>query len=131
MNLPSAITIDARLKTWANKWIQQGGDYDKKFRAVNYAQPPFSEAYPEMINYWNDDPTTPKRNVISNNIFYNVKKNIIGKREYLVWKGNWETMKNPGFKNTNNPLEGINYQFIRQHLPDFKEIPLERIGCNL
>ena len=31
MNLPSAITIDARLKTWANKWIQQGGDYDSPF----------------------------------------------------------------------------------------------------
>ena len=131
MNLPSAITIDARLKTWANKWIQQGGDYDKKFRAVNYAQPPFSEAYPEMTNYWNDDPTTPKRNVISNNIFYNVKNIIVGKREYLVWKKNWETIKNPGFKNPSNPLDGINYQFIRQHLPEFQEIPLERIGCNL
>lgn len=131
MNLPSAITIDARLKTWANKWLNQGGEYDKKFKAVNYTQPPFSDAYPEMLNYWNDDPTTPKRNVISNNIFYNVKKLIVGKREYLVWKKNWETMKNPGLKNPNNLLDGLDYRIIRRHLPDFQEIPLDRIGCNL
>ena len=131
MNLPSAITIDARLKTWANKWLQPGGEYDKKFKAVNYDQPPFSKVFPELLNYWNDDPTTPKRNIIENNVFYNVNKLIKGNMEYLDWGNNWETNKNPGLKNTNNPLEGIDYRIIKQHLPKFHEIQLDSIGCHL
>lgn len=131
MNLPSAITIDARLKTWANKWLQAGGEYDKKFKAVNYDQPPFSEEFPELLNYWNDDPATPKRNIISNNLFYNVTKLVEGKKEYLEWGKNCITNENPGFKNSQKPLEGINYIIIRKHLPEFQEIPMERIGCHL
>ena len=131
MNLPSAITIDARLKTWANKWLKPGGEYDKKFKAVNYNQPPFSEAFPELLNYWNDDPTTPKRNVFSNNIFYNVIKLVEGDVKYLKWNKNWNTKDNPGFKNVKKPLEGINYRIIKQHLPEFHEIPLDSIGCHL
>lgn len=131
MNLPSAITIDARLKTWANKWLQPGGEYDKKFKAVNYDQPPFSEVFPELLNYWNDDPTTPKRNVISNNIFYNVTKLVEGDIKYLEWNKNWNTKDNPGFKNVKKPLEGIDYRIIKQHLPEFHEIQLDSIGCHL
>lgn len=131
MNLPSAITIDARLKTWANKWLQPNGDYETKFKAVNYDQPPFSEAYPELLSYWTDDPTTPKRNVISDNVFYNVKNLVEGKMEFLEWGNNWDTKENPGFKNSSNPLEGIDYDLIREHLPDFQEIPLDSIGCHL
>ena len=130
MNLTSAITIDARLKTWANKWLQPGGEYDKKFRAVKYDQLPYSEAYPELLNYWIDDPSTPKRNIISNNIFYNVKNAVERNMEYLVWKNNWVTQENPGFKNIQNPLEGIEYQLIRNHIHDFFTIPLNSIGCH-
>ena len=131
INQPYAIKIDNRLKTWANEWLQPNGDYEKKFQAINYNQPPYSEAYPELLSYWTDDPTTPKRNVISNNVFYNVKNLVEGKMEYLEWGRNWDTKENPGFKNSNNPLEGIDYEIIRIHLPDFKEIPLDSIGCHL
>ena len=133
MNLPYAIQIDNRLQIWQSysKWLEPNGEYEVKFKAVNYTQPPYSDAYPELLTYWNNNPALPQRNLIINNIFYNVNNLIKGNTSFLVLKDNYETKNNPGFKDIDSPIKGLNYKSIKNNLPNFTPIPLEKIGCNL
>lgn len=133
MNLPYAIQIDNRLQIWQSysKWLEPNGEYDTKFKAVNYTQPPYSTAYPELLEYWENNPALPKRNIITNNIFYNVDHLVKGNPAFLVLKDNFETKNNPGFKDIESPMKGLNYKSIRNNLPNFTPIPFEEIGCSL
>ena len=133
MNLPYAIQIDNRLQIWQSymKWLEPNGEYDTKFKAVNYTQPPYSEAYPELLTYWDNNPALPKRNLIINNVFLNVNKLIKGNPSFLVFKDNYETNNNPEFKDIDSLKKGLNYKTIRNNLPNFTPIPLEKIGCSL
>lgn len=133
MNLPYAIQIDNRLQIWQSysKWLKPNGEYDTKFKAVNYTQPPYSTAYPELLEYWENNPALPKRNIITNNIFYNVNHLVKGNPAFLVLKDNFETKNNPGFKDIKSPMKGLNYKSVRNNLPNFTPIPFEEIGCSL
>lgn len=133
MNLPYVIQIDNRLQIWQSyaKWLQPNGEYDKNFKAVNYTHPPYSEAYPQLLEYWINNPEIPKRNVIKNNIFYNIDKLIKGDNKFLIWEKNYECTSNPGFINTTSPLQGFNAENLKRQNPFFIPIPTKNIGCKL
>jgi len=133
MNIPYAIQIDNRLQIWESYalWLQPNGEFDKKFKAVNYTQPPYSEVYPELLDYWENNPEIPKRNIIENNIFYNVNNLIKGNSIFLIFRNNYICNSNPGFQDIRYPLLGYNNSSVLKHLPSFISIPTEIIGCNL
>ena len=75
---PTAIHLDNRLQNWASNMVNKGDIYDKRLQAVNYTQPPYSVKYPELVNYWQEDPAFPKRNRIYGNLFYNITNLLHG-----------------------------------------------------
>ena len=85
---------------------------------------------PLLANYWEDTPALPKRNPVSKNIFYNVKKAVRHNKQWMPFKDdNWETSENPGFVDEaqlNFTLKPSAKAFSK--IPGFKPIPFEKIG---
>lgn len=132
LNLPTtAIKIDARIQTWA-AWMVP--DYKKKVAAMD--GPEFRAYYPEFASYWEGDFSTPSRNVLERNVFYNVKNVfervhwdqhdfndiVIGEANYVSrMNDNWVCSENPGFVDTNDPSKGfVSSPALLEHIPDFK-----------
>ena len=67
----TAVTINAiGLEAWA---APPGNDWPtliSELGAVNSQQPPYSVAYPQLVNILNDNPEIPKRNKVVQNIFF-------------------------------------------------------------
>jgi hypothetical protein len=97
---------------------------------VKYNEPPYSTKYPHLANYWEDNPSLPKRNTVSKNIFYKVKKVYTGKKEWMPFlDDNWIAEENPGFINE----EDMNFELKEdakafEAIPGFKAIPFSKIG---
>lgn len=132
LNCPVAIHVDNRLQNWAANMVAKGGIYETRLNAVKYNQPPYSTAYPELANYWNDNPALPKRNVIEGNLFYNIDTVIRGNAKWGEWRGNWTTTNNPGFVDPEQPLKGFaaGAEILRV-LPEVGNIPFDKIGSTL
>jgi len=123
------IHVDNRLQNWSSGILDKGGLIEKRLNAVNYQRPPYSTQYPELPNYWNNA-ALPTGNLVNNNIFYMVEKLFDGKKEWLDYKKiNWKTdqdLKFVDFKNNNFDLDPSSKVFKK--LPNFKEIPFQKIG---
>ena len=68
-----SVWIDARGTTWANYYFDRTSDFYvgtmfDGMDAMNYSNPPYSIRYPELLDYYSDNPELPKNNVISRNI---------------------------------------------------------------
>jgi len=124
------IHVDNRNQGWAKYVIEKGGVFDQRLKMVEYNEPPYSTKYPHLANYWKDNPALPKRNTVSKNIFYKVKKTHTGKKEWMPFlDDNWITNENPGFINE----EEMNFELKEdakafEAIPDFKAIPFDKIG---
>lgn len=124
------IHIDNRNQNWAKGVIAPGGIYEQRLNMVKHDQAPYSEKYPALASYWEDEPALPKRNTISKNIFYKVKTPF---RRNKAWgpflEDNWITEENPGFVDENE----MNFKLKKDAkafsiIPGFKDIPFEKIG---
>ena len=65
----ASVHIDARGTTWAGYYFD--GTYNvltDRMQAVNYDQSPYSEHYPELLSYYDDDPAVPKNNRVLRNV---------------------------------------------------------------
>lgn len=65
----ASVHIDARGTTWARYYFD--GTYTvltERMHAVSYDQPPYSERYPELLGYYDDDPALPKNNRVLRNV---------------------------------------------------------------
>ncbi len=82
---PLAIHIDNRLQNWASFMLDSTGIFSERMNAVNYLEPPYSEKYSHIKNYWDETPSIPKRNVVDQNIFVNITKLIDGDKNNLDW----------------------------------------------
>lgn len=65
----TGLHIDDRLNNWASSFLLPNGNFEQKLQLISYNQPPYSIQYPHLAQYWKDNPSQPKRNVISSNIF--------------------------------------------------------------
>ncbi len=129
IDLPMAFHLDNRLQGWSGNLIEKNGLFQKRLEAVNYKQPPYSTAYPSLVNYFSDAVGLPKRNYIDNNVFVNVKMlhngsskwAYIGKAYMSCDETMFEDYKNMNFKLKTNAD-------VFKTLPEFKAIPFEEIG---
>ena len=130
IDVPLAFHIDNRLQNWGKEeFIDNNGIYNKRLSEVDINKPPYSDAYPNLANYWNDNLGFPKRNIIENNLFVNVDQIQNGSQEWSTIKGNYVTNTDPGFESysrMNFKLKNDSEVFTK--LPDFENIPFEKMG---
>lgn len=126
-----AIHVDNRSQQgWGKYIVEEGGLIDKRLKMVNYNEPPYSLRYPNLAKHWEDNPSLPKRNTVSKNVFYKVEKVVLGNKEWLPFKDdNWVTDENPGFVNE----EEMNFELKEgakafEEIPGFEPIPFSKIG---
>ncbi|MDP4192283.1 MAG: right-handed parallel beta-helix repeat-containing protein [Bacteroidota bacterium] len=128
--IPLAFHIDNRLQNWGQEeFIGKNGVYRKRLNEIKYNCLPYSDAYPNLANYWNDSLGLPKRNLIENNLFYNVGQIHNGSSDWVKLGKNYFTIEDPGFISTAK----MNFKLrkdseVFNNLPDFENIPFERIG---
>jgi alpha-N-acetylglucosaminidase len=123
-----AFQIDNRGQTWAPKTAWFPKSFHDEWDQMKASQPPFSTAYPELANYWQDKPEIPA-NSIESNLIFNCRKFTNGKPEWGGFTNNWETMADPGFVNAAKDdyrLKPDAEAF--QKIPGFKPVPLNQIG---
>lgn len=129
---PVAIHLDNRMQNWGTGMVAPGGIIDQRLKAVKHTQPPYSTAYPLLVNYWDDDPAYPKRNLIEGNLFYKIKNVVNGRTEWGEFVNNWTTNTDPGFVDANDPLQGFKADAeLFKRIKDFPTLPFKEIGCDL
>ena len=133
------IKVDNRFQAfeWAKPAIAPGGIIEKRLNAIRYNQAPYSTRYPNLVKYWEEDPSFPKRNKIDGNIFVNVDKVVLkidegvnSDKQFLDFTdNNLITHENPGFvdmANENFALSDSSVVFKK--IPGFRPIPFDEIG---
>jgi hypothetical protein len=124
------IHVDNRNQNWASGILAEGGIYDQRLKMVRFQEPPYSDRYPNLSGYWEDDPSLPKRNPVSKNIFYKVKRPYRYNKDWMPFmEDNWITDENPGFVDE----EVMDFSLMEsspafEKIPGFKMIPFEDIG---
>jgi hypothetical protein len=133
MDSPIAIHLDNRMQGWSAFSIVKNGILDQRLQKVRYTEAPYSTRYPEIVNYWNEDPAKPKRNVFERNLFYKVGKVFQGNTEWGKFSNNWtSTTEDPGFVDEKNPMKGFKSNAkIFEKIKGFQDIPYDKIGCSL
>ena len=129
INCPMAFHLDNRLMGWAKSSLEKDGIFEKRLAAVNYKQPPYSIAYPKLVNYFEDSPGLPKRNYIDNNVFVDVKLIHNGSPEWSYIGKCYIACSDPGFVDAGK----MNFELkptseVFKLLPGFKAIPFDKIG---
>lgn len=129
---PVAIHIDNRMQNWGVNMLDKGGIIDERLQKVNYTQPPYSTAYPEIVNYWSENPAFPKRNTIHGNLFYKINNLMSGETRWGEFWNNWTTDRDPGFVDPQDPLQGFKDDAeIYNHINGFPKLPFSQIGSTL
>lgn len=129
---PVAIHIDNRLMNWAQGMVKKSAVFDVRLKSVDYDKEPYSEAYPKLVNYWNENPATPKRNTIHGNLFFKIGNILNGQSSFGEFWNNWITNEDPGFVDVNEPLKGFKSDAeVFKRIKGFKEIDYKNIGSDL
>ncbi len=130
LNNRYAMHIDRRLNNWAKGVVKRGGLFEKRLNAVNYLQPPYSTAYPQLKNYFDQGPTSPQRNLFYMNVMVNIEHKVEGDTTLLhVDKRNFETIGDPGFKDYRKlDFRLKKNSIIYNELPGFVAPPLDKMG---
>ncbi len=125
----NGIHVDNRLQNWSKAVVAKDGLFDKRLKAVNYTQPPYSLRYPRLLTYV-DSMAQPTGNLIENNVFVDIDTLLNGKKEWLDYKATNLTIKgDPGFIEKNLKIFTLkNDAEIFKRLPTFREIPFQKIG---
>ena len=126
-----ALQLDARGLGWGKDRL--GPTLRERLAAMPYAEPPWSERYPKLVNILDDEPMTPKHNVLRNNVLLNAGKLetrlAAAAKENGTLANNIETTENPGFADPQRLDFSLrpNSQ-LATLVPDFKPIPVAQIG---
>ena len=133
MNSVAALSIDDRNAINGKEGSYCAG-YRKKFENVRYQEAPYVNEYPELKNYYEEQPENPKRIEVRNNIYYKVDRiweaYVLHSRHYLhgYEKYPFDIDSNPGLIDGEDPMKGLDMERVREILPDFQPIPFEKIG---
>jgi hypothetical protein len=124
------IHVDNRNQNWAKGVLEKGGIYERRLKMVRHNEPPYSTKYPHLAKYWEDDPSLPKRNPVSRNIFYKVKTPVRYNTDWLPFKDdNWITDQNPGFISEGEMNFGLTDEAEAfEAIQGFEHIPFDKIG---
>ncbi len=102
-----AVHVDARGLSWASYYFDHSLEYSETqlfdlMKKYKFNEPPYSEKYPELGNYLEDEPAVPKHNTIIHNVSYGgtwlslidgldfsvvtVKENVVADSVLCVWQ---------------------------------------------
>lgn len=131
LNGKQGVRIGNRLETWAKWLLDEDGLFQTRLEEVNYQQPPYSNEYPSMVNYF-DKVHHPTGNSVSGNLFVNMDEVLHGKEEWAGWdSSNVVSDKSIEVEYTKNgDLMFSDKELIYQLIPELKSIPLDRIGLS-
>lgn len=129
IDCPLAFHLDNRQQGWAKGNLEKGGIFEQRLNAVNFKQAPYSTAYPQLLNYFENSPALPQRNFIEYNVFVNIKMIHNGSPEWSYIGKNYIACSDPGFVDAGK----MNFELkpsseVFKLLPDFKAIPFSKIG---
>ncbi len=121
-----ALHIDARAMTWAGYHV--GTTMTERLKAMPYTSELWRKRYPELLNILEDEPASPKGNIVRRNIcsggkwleLHGVDKNIVTMEDNLI-------DKEPGFVNASS----MNFQLKDDsgaYKLGFKRISIDKIG---
>lgn len=105
---------------------------EQRLNTIHYDQPPYVTAYPLLAGYWENNPRIPRGNLISSNLFFQVKRILNGQPAWAEWSNNYITNLNPGFKDPDDPIKGfLPDAAVYKYIYDFSPLPFEEMGCSL
>ena len=134
----TALYANNFLNGWGSFWIddtsENGGyildKWEDEFKNINYYEPPYSEKYPLLINFFNEDHRKHARNRFEKNVIYNCGQIYReGYEPIIKKKDNFNALTDPGFIDAAN----LNFQLkdnsvVYKRIPGFKKIPFKKIG---
>ena len=148
VDCPKAIHVDARALGWcgphADGRIQEARKKGT-IAGVRYKEPPFNTRYPQLVNILDEDPKSPRGNVVRRNIFWpgsgeNIRRVQHGESPKDTWWDGIEAGIKPLVKLEDNLInedpkfvdeKAGNFQ-LRADSPawklGFQRIPVEKIG---
>lgn len=122
LNGKQGVRIGNRLETWAKWLLDEDGLFQTRLEEVNYQQPPYSNEYPSMVNYF-DKVHHPTGNSVSGNLFVNMDEVLHGKEEWAGWdSSNVVSDKSIEVEYTKNgDLMFSDKELIYQLIPELKK----------
>ena len=120
-------------------YFGENGIYRKRLtKSVDIKKPPYSEKYPNLINWINLTPDGktyygmyPERNKFENNILFKCEETfrLVGKNAKFEFEKNFISHTDPGFVDyTGKNFKLKENSIVFQEIPGFKQIPFEKIG---
>ncbi len=128
IGVPLAVKIQAcdEAQWFKDCDIRKRGERAVLVEKIDFTSPPYSERYPEYVNYGKKGWYSPMNNVVRHNVAYKCRQFLRGKAKEEL---NLVTNEDPGF------VDAAKGDFrlrpdaaVYKKLPDFKPIPFEKIG---
>jgi hypothetical protein len=148
VDCPKALHVDARALGWcgphADGRIQEAREKGT-LAGVRYREPPFSTRYPQLFNILDEDPKSPRGNIVRRNVFWaghgeNIRRVQHGEPPKDTWWDGIEAKIRPLVKLEDNLIhedpkfvdEKVGNFQLRAESPawklGFQRIPVEKIG---
>ncbi len=125
-----AVHLDARMLGWASPHMEL---MTGRLEAMPYREKPWCDRYPELLTLLQDDPATPKHNLLERNLLVNsgrIDQDIAPQaRAHGMIRNNWSTASDPGFVD----MAKRDFRFkpnalVLEKIRGFKVIPVEKMG---
>lgn len=126
-----SVCFDNRGLNWAKDHIVAGGTMPQRLAEVPYRQPPWSQRYPQLLNVLQDDPGSPKGNVIRLNVVWRCKPMALAKEvvQFGTIADNLTTDEDLGFQDARKmDFRLRDDSAVFKKLSKFQKIPFEKIG---
>ncbi|NQV36031.1 MAG: right-handed parallel beta-helix repeat-containing protein, partial [Phycisphaeraceae bacterium] len=129
INSGLGIQMGNRGQGWAKNNLDKGGLFEHRtLEAVDITKPPYSDRYPQLANYWDDNPAVPA-NPIERNLLVNCGKVTSGRPEWGPFKNNWLTNDDPGFVNmAQGDFSLKEDSVVFKQIPGFEPVPFSKMG---
>ena len=130
VDVPIAFHVDNRMQNWGKEqFLDNNGIFHKRLNEVGIDKLPYSDAYPNLSDYWTNNLGLPKRNIIKNNLFVGVGQIHNGSSEWVNLGENITVFTDPGFESYSKMNFKLrNDSKVFTILPDFENIPFDKIG---